>query len=108
MTPEERQLLIAAAQAILREYADVQTPDITAADCVAPCEREFENGVLVGREMPHDDDARARFLADRADTERKQASNPSSQDVNECPSCKRMLRDGDTCGRGGCPMGRDF
>jgi len=26
-----------------------------------------------------DDDARARFLADRADTERKQASNPSSQ-----------------------------
>jgi hypothetical protein len=27
----------------------------------------------------HDDDARARFLADRADTERKQANNPSSQ-----------------------------
>lgn len=28
--------------------------------------------------------------------------------VNECPYCKRMFRDGETCSRGGCPMGGDF
>jgi Protein of unknown function (DUF551) len=56
-----------------------------------------------------DDDARARFLADRADTERKQASNPSSQ-VQLCPSCHLPYSNGDTCPafRGGCPMGGDF
>ena len=32
--------------------------------------------------------------------------------VNQCPSCKEMYTDGETCravgGRGGCPMGGDF
>lgn len=28
--------------------------------------------------------------------------------VNRCPSCDRMFRDGETCSRGGCPMGGDF
>lgn len=27
--------------------------------------------------------------------------------VNECPSCKRVFVDGETCSRGGCPMGGD-
>jgi len=27
--------------------------------------------------------------------------------VNECLSCKRMFVDGETCSRGGCPMGGD-
>ncbi len=56
-----------------------------------------------------DDDARARFLADRADTERKQASNPSSRE-KLCPSCNLPYSNGDTCPafRGGCPMGGDF
>jgi hypothetical protein len=51
----------------------------SGADGVAAYERGFKDGVFVGREMPHDDNARARFLTDREDTERKQASNPSSQ-----------------------------
>jgi transposase-like protein len=25
-----------------------------------------------------------------------------------CPSCNRSFKDGDTCDRGGCPMGGDF
>lgn len=33
---------------------------------------------------------------------------PGPANVNECPACKRMFRDGETCGRGGCPMGGDF
>jgi len=28
--------------------------------------------------------------------------------INECPSCSRMFVDGETCSRGGCPMGGDF
>lgn len=28
--------------------------------------------------------------------------------VNKCRSCGIMFRDGDTCPRGGCPMGGDF
>lgn len=28
--------------------------------------------------------------------------------INQCPSCGRMFVDGDTCSRGGCPMGGDF
>lgn len=27
--------------------------------------------------------------------------------INECPSCNRMFVDGETCSRGGCPMGGD-
>lgn len=27
---------------------------------------------------------------------------------DRCPSCKRLFRDGETCSRGGCPMGGDF
>lgn len=26
----------------------------------------------------------------------------------ECPHCKKLFRNGDTCGFGGCPMGGDF
>ena len=28
--------------------------------------------------------------------------------INECSSCKRMFKDGETCSMGGCPMGGDF
>jgi len=28
--------------------------------------------------------------------------------INKCPSCQRMFVDGETCSRGGCPMGGDF
>lgn len=28
--------------------------------------------------------------------------------VNKCPACQRMFTDGETCSRGGCPMGGDF
>jgi hypothetical protein len=27
--------------------------------------------------------------------------------VNDCPSCGRQFTDGETCSRGGCPMGGD-
>ena len=27
--------------------------------------------------------------------------------VSQCPHCKRMFKDGDTCSIGGCPMGGD-
>ena len=27
---------------------------------------------------------------------------------NPCPSCGKPFFDGDTCGKGGCPMGGDF
>jgi hypothetical protein len=27
--------------------------------------------------------------------------------INECPSCKRVFIDGETCSQGGCPMGGD-
>jgi hypothetical protein len=37
----------------------------------------------------------------------ERAENASQPDINECPSCKRMFRDGETCSRGGCPMGGD-
>jgi DnaJ-class molecular chaperone len=33
---------------------------------------------------------------------------PLPPHVNFCTSCKRLFRDGDTCPRGGCPMGGDF
>lgn len=26
----------------------------------------------------------------------------------ECPNCHRIFKNGDTCGKGGCPMGGDF
>lgn len=32
---------------------------------------------------------------------------PPISNVNKCPSCKRMFIDGETCLRGGCPMGGD-
>lgn len=28
--------------------------------------------------------------------------------VHECPNCKRMFKDGETCSMSGCPMGGDF
>jgi hypothetical protein len=28
--------------------------------------------------------------------------------TNKCPACDRMFTDGETCSRGGCPMGGDF
>lgn len=28
--------------------------------------------------------------------------------INKCPCCERMFKDGETCTRGGCPMGGDF
>lgn len=28
--------------------------------------------------------------------------------LGECPCCRRMFVDGDTCSMGGCPMGGDF
>lgn len=31
-----------------------------------------------------------------------------TSNINECPSCKRKFKDGETCSRGGCPMGGDF
>lgn len=32
----------------------------------------------------------------------------SQSSVNKCQSCGRMFVDGETCSRGGCPMGGDF
>lgn len=31
----------------------------------------------------------------------------ASTSVNDCPSCGRQFSDGETCSRGGCPMGGD-
>ncbi len=31
----------------------------------------------------------------------------TSASVNDCPSCGRQFADGETCSRGGCPMGGD-
>jgi ribosomal protein L32 len=36
------------------------------------------------------------------------AGGAKQSTVNECPSCKQMFVDGETCSRGGCPMGGDF
>jgi hypothetical protein len=116
-----KRALQGAAQTPTRPYGEVldemdhqakyqSATTSSGADGVAAYERGFKDGVFVGREMPNsDDDARARFLADRADTERKQASNPSSQ-AELCPSCNLPYSNGDTCPafRGGCPMGGDF
>ena len=32
---------------------------------------------------------------------------PIESNINKCPSCSRMFVDGETCPRGGCPMGGD-
>jgi hypothetical protein len=45
----------------------------------------------------------ALVLNDRIQNLKEAVSN-----VNECPSCKRVFVDGDTCSRGGCPMGGDI
>lgn len=44
-------------------------------------------------------------IADRA---LEPATPPTRQAVNECPCCKRMFKDGETCVMGGGPMGGDF
>lgn len=33
---------------------------------------------------------------------------PPLSNINPCPSCDRIFKDGETCTRGGCPMGGDF
>lgn len=35
-------------------------------------------------------------------------SGSPQSNVNKCRSCGIMFRDGETCPRGGCPMGGDF
>ena len=53
--------------------------------------------------------------ADASEGERSDAwdeKHPSDRDpprtnVNECPACHHMFKDGETCGMGGCPMGGD-
>jgi|GEM_PF-4028414 len=45
-----------------------------------------------------------RRLASQADWK----DNLKQTNVNECPFCQRMFVDGETCSRGGCPMGGDF
>jgi len=58
-------------------------------------------------------EAMVRYIVDgmRALSDAKGEPKPYSK-TNECPSCKEMYTDGQTCravgGRGGCPMGGDF
>lgn len=38
----------------------------------------------------------------------KPAPDQRSNSVNKCNYCGRMFKDGETCPKGGCPMGGDF
>jgi hypothetical protein len=51
---------------------------------------------LEGQDPPTREDERADYIDGLQQT-----------NVNECPSCKRMFVDGETCSRGSCPMGGD-
>lgn len=33
---------------------------------------------------------------------------PARSNLGECPHCRRVFQDGETCLHGGCPMGGDF
>lgn len=46
--------------------------------------------------------------APKRDTPERITSPHTDERINKCPGCGRMFVDGETCSRGGCPMGGDF
>jgi len=76
--------------------ADIPKLDFVACD---DCGANIEDGEPSARELWNR----------RAKSQTYDLPQEASQtNINECPSCKRMFKDGETCSRGGCPMGGDF